>query len=136
MSKTSGKILEAFMRSNAPFTRQEVTVLLGNLERENERLRAEHDKQERIAYRLGDELAQEKLNSMRLRAELAAFAEAGTGYSQQTVDAITKERDALRAELAEARELLQLAGGEFWGRRQPIRDRIDAFLAKHKEQKP
>ena len=107
MSKTSGKILEAFMRSNAPFTRQEVTVLLGNLERENERLRAEHDKQERIAYRLGDELAQEKLNSMRLRAELA-----------------------------EALELLQLAGGEFWGRRQPIRDRIDAFLAKHKEQKP
>lgn len=32
----------------------------------------------------------------RLRAELARLAEAGTGYSQQTVDALTKERDTLR----------------------------------------
>ena len=34
----------------------------------------------------------------RLRAELSRLAEAGTGYSQQTVDAITKEREALRGE--------------------------------------
>lgn len=35
-----------------------------------------------------------------LKARLAALADAGTGYSQQTVDAITRERDALLAEVA------------------------------------
>lgn len=38
-----------------------------------------------------------------LRAELAALAESGTGYSQQTVDAITQERDSLRAEIFAAK---------------------------------
>lgn len=32
----------------------------------------------------------------RLRTENATLREAGVGYSQQTVDALTKERDALR----------------------------------------
>ena len=32
--------------------------------------------------------------------QLATLAESGTGYSQQTVDAIVKERDALRATVA------------------------------------
>ena len=36
-----------------------------------------------------------------LRARLDALAESGTGYSQQTVDAISKERDTLRARVAE-----------------------------------
>jgi len=40
----------------------------------------------------------------RLRAELALLADAGTGYSQQTLDAVTAERDRLRAERNEARE--------------------------------
>ena len=36
-----------------------------------------------------------------LLAKLAQLAESGTGYSQQTVDAIVKERDALRARVTE-----------------------------------
>jgi uncharacterized protein involved in exopolysaccharide biosynthesis len=43
-----------------------------------------------------------KAENERLHAELARLAEAGTGYSQQTVDAITKERETLRALLKEA----------------------------------
>jgi hypothetical protein len=35
-----------------------------------------------------------------LRNQLSELAESGTGYSQQTVDAIVKERDALRAQLS------------------------------------
>lgn len=127
MSKTSGKILEAFMRSNAPFTRQEVTVLLGNLERENERLRAEHDKQERIAYRLGDELAQEKLNSMRLRAELAEAREDAERYRWL--------RSATMASFPPT-EL----GEDWWGDvlgeaiDEDFDAAIDEALARHKEQ--
>ena len=49
---------------------------------------------------VADTAALERENDA-LRAELARLADAGTGYSQQTVDAITKEREALRAELAE-----------------------------------
>jgi len=43
----------------------------------------------------------------RLRAELALLADSGTGYSQQTLDAVTAERDRLRAERDEAREAAQ-----------------------------
>ena len=45
-------------------------------------------------WRNVDRLSQENET---LRAQLASLAESGTGYSQQTVDAIVKERDALRA---------------------------------------
>ena len=38
--------------------------------------------------------------------QLAALAESGTGYSQQTVDAIVKERDALRGIVARVRREL------------------------------
>jgi len=41
-----------------------------------------------------------------LRAEVERLREAGVGYSQQTVDAITKERDALRARVAELEKAL------------------------------
>jgi len=40
-------------------------------------------------------------------AMLARLAEAGTGYSQQTMDAVVKEREALRRELGAARQELQ-----------------------------
>ena len=39
-----------------------------------------------------------------LRAQLAQLAEAGTGYSQQTMDALARERDMLQAENAKLRE--------------------------------
>ena len=38
--------------------------------------------------------------------QLATLAESGTGYSQQTVDAIVKERDALRGIVARVRREL------------------------------
>lgn len=50
-----------------------------------------------------DELLRERdADIASLRAKLATLAESGTGYSQQTVDAISKERDALAVRLAAA----------------------------------
>jgi hypothetical protein len=52
----------------------------------------------KLMYKAATELQAE---NERLRAEVERLKEAGVGYSQQTVDAITKERDALRAQLAD-----------------------------------
>lgn len=54
---------------------------------------------------VGDTAALERENEA-LRAELARLADAGAGYSQQTVDAITKEREELRTERDRLRERL------------------------------
>ena len=43
-----------------------------------------------------------------LRARVAELEERGVGYSQQTVDALTKERDKLRAALEAARDLSEI----------------------------
>jgi hypothetical protein len=49
------------------------------------------------------------------KQEIARLREAGVGYSQQTVDAITKEREQLRAENERLRDALiqviQIGGG-------------------------
>ena len=45
----------------------------------------------------------------RLRGKLAALADAGTGYSQQTVDALSKERDTLAKEA----ERLRIVAGRY-----------------------
>ena len=47
--------------------------------------------------------------NVELRRGLETLKEAGIGYSQQTVDAITKEREQLRADLALARAVLDTA---------------------------
>lgn len=47
-----------------------------------------------------------------LSARIALLAEAGTGYSQQTLDAVTKEREELRARLAdEKKSCIEFAKG-------------------------
>ena len=94
---------------------------------EIERLRAERDKQEQIAYRLGDELAQEKLNSMRLRAELAEAREDAERYRWL--------RSATMASFPPT-EL----GEDWWGDvlgeaiDEDFDAAIDEALARHKEQ--
>lgn len=45
-------------------------------------------------------LAVETQHRREAEARLALLAESGTGYSQETVDAITKERETLRGEVA------------------------------------
>jgi NTP pyrophosphatase (non-canonical NTP hydrolase) len=47
-------------------------------------------------------------------AEIARLREAGVGYSQQTVDAITKEREQLRAENERLREMVKLHCDPFY----------------------
>jgi hypothetical protein len=46
-----------------------------------------------------ESLREHMLEIARLRAENERLREAGVGYSQQTVDALTKERDTLRSQL-------------------------------------
>lgn len=47
--------------------------------------------------------------------QLATLAESGTGYSQQTVDAIVRERDALRAKVGRIRKHVEaLRDGVEW----------------------
>lgn len=46
-------------------------------------------------------------------AEIERLREAGIGYSQQTVDALTAERDKLRAAVEALREVVQWTRGMF-----------------------
>lgn len=71
----------------------------------------------------------------RLQAQLAALAEAGTGYSQQTVDAITKEREALRKDAARYRWLNSQGGYVTYADPETNDAYIDAALAAQ-EDKP
>jgi chromosome segregation ATPase len=52
------------------------------------------------------ELAALRAEVERLRVRLASLAETGTGYSQQSMDAVAGEREELRAEVERLREAL------------------------------
>jgi hypothetical protein len=61
-----------------------------------------------------ESLREHMLEIARLRAENERLREAGVGYSQQTVDALTKERDTLRELM---REIYDSDPGTDWDER-------------------
>ena len=63
-------------------------------------LRAENSAQDKELSEMAQHCDDLSSENARLRAELGRLAEAGTGYSQQTMDALVHERDGLKARLS------------------------------------
>ena len=100
---------DAMFTENVPDDCQ-IVAFCERLERERNAARAERDKwhafaEERDQCPNCEERDQLRTALVTARAELAALAEAGTGYSQQTVDALSAERDdaLLRLNIATAK---------------------------------